>query len=202
MPTHAIRLLYIFKCAMVIPPQSSLWHIEPIHMARYMLRTNLYLYGLSSGIFPAYLLCFPLEIKTKSVLLFCSISFSWSNQSIHWEDCLVIFTYNVFLTYSSLYICNYFYIAFPEVSDSIQIPEMLFCLQQMLREVYGISKDPVSLVTFSKFACQHGAVHHQRHHRPVHGERGLEENNLCILSFCFEYMDKEKIAVNISISGR
>lgn len=126
---------------------------------------------------------------------------SWSNQSIHWEDCLAIFTYNMFLTYSSLYICNYFYIAFPEVSDSIQIPEMLFCLQQMLREVYGISKDPVSLVTFSKFACQHGAIHHQRHHRPVHGERVLEENNLCILSFCFEYMDKEKIAVNISISG-
>lgn len=126
---------------------------------------------------------------------------SRSNQSIHWEDCLAIFIYNMFFSYSSLYICNYFYIAFPEVSDSIQISEMLFCLQQMLWEVYGISKGPVSLVTFSKFACQHGAIHHQRHRRPVHGERVLEVNNLCILSFCFEYMDEEKTVVNICIAG-
>lgn len=34
-----------------------------------------YLDGLSSGIFPVNLLCFPLGIKTKSVLLFCSIRF-------------------------------------------------------------------------------------------------------------------------------
>lgn len=113
----------------------------------------------------------------------------------------MVFTYNTFPSNSSLYICNYFYIAFPEVSDSTQIPEMLFCLQQMLREECGISKDPVSLVTFSKFACQHGAIHHQRHSRPVHGEQVLEVNNLCILSFCFEYMDEKKIVVNTCIVG-
>lgn len=67
--------------------------------------------------------------------------------------------------------------------------------------MYGISKDSVSLVTFSKFACQHGAVHHQRRRRSVHGERGLEVNNLCILSFCFENTDEEKIVVNICIVG-
>lgn len=67
--------------------------------------------------------------------------------------------------------------------------------------MYGISKDPVSLVTFSKFACQHGAIHHQSHQRPVHGEKVLEVNNLCILSFCFEYRDEEKIVVNICIVG-
>lgn len=61
-----------------------------------------------------------------------------------------------------------------------------------------LSKDPVSLVTFSKFACQHGAIHLERHHRPVHGERLLEVNNLCILSFCFEYTDEEKIVVSIA----
>lgn len=60
---------------MVIPPRSSPQHVKPIHMARYMLTTNLYLDGLSSGIFSAYVLCFPLGIKTKSVLLFCSSSF-------------------------------------------------------------------------------------------------------------------------------
>lgn len=54
------------------------------------------------------------------------------------------------------------------------------------------------MVTFSKFACQHGAIHHERHHRPVHGERLLKVNNLCIFSFCFEYMDEEKIVVSIA----
>lgn len=107
-----------------------------------------------------------------------------------------MFTYNVFLSYSSLYLCNYFYISFPEVSDNIQIAEMLFFLHQMFSEVYGIRKDPVSLVTVSKFACQRGAIHHQRHHRPVHGERVLEANNLYILGFCFEYTDEEKVVVN------
>ena len=126
---------------------------------------------------------------------------SRSNQSICWEDEQAVFTYNVFLSYSSFYTCNYFYIALLEVSDSIQTPEMLFCLQRMLWEVYCTSQDPVSLVTFSKFACQHGAIHHQRHRRPVHGERVLEVNNLCILSFCFEYMDEEKIVVNICVAG-
>lgn len=67
--------------------------------------------------------------------------------------------------------------------------------------MYGISKDPVSLVTFSKFACQHGAIHHQRYCRPVHGERVLEVNNLCILSFFFEYTDEEKIVINICMAG-
>lgn len=126
---------------------------------------------------------------------------SWSYQSVHWEDCLAVFTYNMFFSYSSLYMCNYFYIAFPEVSGSIQIPEMLFCLQQMLWEVYGISEESVSLVTFSKFACQRGAVHHQRHCSLVHGERASEVNNLCSLAFCFEYTDEGKTVVDVCIAG-
>lgn len=148
-----------------------------------------------------HIYCFPLGIKTNSVLLCCSISF---------PDCISLFIERTawlylhticFFPYSSLYMCNYFYIAFPEVSGSLQIPEMLFCLQQMLWEVYGTSKESVSLVTFSKFACQHCAIHPQRHCSLVHGERASEVNNVCSLGFCFEYTGEGKIVVDVCIAG-
>lgn len=144
------------------------------------------------------LLCFPLGIKTKSVLLFCSIRFP--------DEISPFFERTAWLYLCTTHffpILHYTYIIIFTLhsqrwATAHRYHKCYSACSKCSEKCMVLSKDPVSLVTFSKFACQHGAIHLERHHRPVHGERLLELNNLCILNFCFEYTDEEKIVVSIA----